>query len=50
MFSVSGTSLAMRSAAGSDTASTRDTSRIAARAFIVPKVMICATCPYFWRT
>ncbi len=31
-------------------ASTRQTSRIAALAFSVPKVMIWATWPYFWRT
>ena len=38
------------SATGSDTPSTRATSRIAARALSVPNVMICATCPYLRRT
>ena len=50
IFSSSGTSLAMRSASDSGTSSTRQMSRIAARALSRPKVMIWATWPYFSRT
>ena len=47
-----GTILAMRSLSAKERSSTRDTSRTTAFAFIVPKVMICATFsrPYFWVT
>ena len=45
MFSAAGTSLASRSTSAYGTRSTRPTSRSTARAAMVPKVMICATCP-----
>ena len=48
-FGPSGTSFAIRSTVPYGTSSTRPASRMAARAIIVPKVMICATRsrPYF---
>src|SRR5580658_6065179 len=49
MLTTWGTSFASRSTSGRGTLSTRPTSRIAARAAMVPNVMICATRsrPYF---
>ncbi len=47
-----GTSFASLSVSEGEKPSTRPTSRITARAFMVPKVMIWPTeaWPYFWRT